>query len=736
MVLTAARMCGQPYRRRVSAVWRSREGEDEDHVHGQDRSDRRRPPELPGQCAPHAGGPRVRSCRRGRGRRCCSARRRTASARDRPPRRPTARHQWVRGREVAARGHRSDPSGRPDLEPRLRRLERSDRDQRGPRVHSEGRADRDRPGRDGGMSNSRRTWLSAVAVVLLGGICVTFMVLGSTGTHAIGIFASRGLYLSYLLLIGCGFAGTGLYAWNRRPGNRVGPLMTVAGCVWLVRGLEVSSDGRLFALGALAAPWAYAVLTHLLLAFPSGRLESWPPRLLATIAYVNVTALQLLAFLFTDTRATYAGCLRCPPNPVLVTASGTAVGMVVAAQGICALLVLFGLVVVLERRWRVATAGQRRSLTPVLVTGAMTLGFLAVSVIGVAPGATDIFILLTVTCFAFVPFAFLLGLLRSRFGEAEAVTLVVKKLGADSGRSALRDALAEALGDPFLRLAYWVPEIASYVDSDGSPVRLPEPDDGVIASLISHDGEPLAAVIHNASVAEDGNLIQTVSAAVELTLRNERLDAELRARVAELRASRARIVEASDEQRRRIERNLHDGAQQRLMALGIDMRLARDQVASNPAEAVELLDAALHELGEATAELRELARGIHPSVLTNRGLDAALQALAGRSPVPVVIVAPGHRFPSPIESAVYFVVAEALTNATRYASAREITVSILDRHGVVEVEVRDDGIGGANPEHGSGLRGIHDRIAALDGHLELASVGGEGTTLRVRLPCG
>jgi signal transduction histidine kinase len=418
-----------------------------------------------------------------------------------------------------------------------------------------------------------------------------------------------------------------------------------------------------------------------------------------------------------------------------VTASEMTVGVVVAAQGVCALVVLFGLVVVLARRWRVATAGQRRSLTPVLVTGAMTLGLLAISVVWVAPGATDVLVLLTLTCFAFVPFAFLLGLLRSRFGEAEAVTLVVKKLGAGPGRSALRDALAEALADPSLQLVYWVPEISSYADSDCRPVGLPEPEDGVLVSLISHDGEPLAAVMHKASVADDGNLIHTVSAAVELTLRNERLDAELRARVAELRASRARIVEAGDKQRRRIERNLHDGAQQRLMALGIDMRLARDQVASHPAAAVELLDAALHELGEATAELRELARGIHPSVLTNRGLPAALQALAGRSPVPVVIAAPGHRFPSPIESAVYFVVAEALTNATRYASAHEITVSILDRHGVVEVEVHDDGIGGADPEHGSGLRGLRDRIAALDGRLELASVGGEGTTLRVRLPC-
>jgi signal transduction histidine kinase len=584
------------------------------------------------------------------------------------------------------------------------------------------------------MSNLRRAWLAAVALVCAVGLVV--LVLGSAGTHAPGSFASRGLYLVYLLLIGYGFAGTGLYAWSRRPGNRVGPLMTAAGCAWLLRGLEVSANPVLFALGDVAGPWAFAVLIHLLLAFPSGRLGSWRLRLLAAIAYLNVTVLQVAGFLFTDTQAPYAGCVGCPRNPFLVTSSKTTVGVVSVAQSLGALVVLVGLVIVLVRRWSVATTGQRRSLTPVLVAGAMTLGFLTLTIAGIAPGASDSLTLLTFTCLALVPFAFLLGLLRSRFGEAEAVTLVVRRLSASTGRSGLRDALAEALGDPHLQLAYWVPEISSYADSDGRRIDLPKPNDTTFASLIGHDGEPLAAVLHDASLPEQGNLVQTIGAAVELTLRNERLDAALRARLTELRASRARIVEAADEQRRRIERNLHDGAQQRLMALGIDLRLAREQVVTNPAESLELLDTALHELSEATAELRELARGIHPSILTNRGLSAALQALAGRSPVPVDVVTPEHRLPPAIESAVYFVVSEALTNAARYASAHQVTVSVLDRAGVVEVEVHDDGVGGADPAQGSGLRGLRDRISALDGRLELASVSGQGTTLRVRLPCG
>ena len=183
--------------------------------------------------------------------------------------------------------------------------------------------------------------------------------------------------------------------------------------------------------------------------------------------------------------------------------------------------------------------------------------------------------------------------------------------------------------------------------------------------------------------------------------------------------------------------DLHDGAQQRLMALGINLRLVRDRIEHDSQEAVELVDASLQELREATAELRELARGIHPAVLTDRGLEAAIKGLAGRSPVPVEVVeTPGDRLPPSVESAVYFVVAEGLTNAARYARAQRVTVSVVRRNGQVEVEVSDDGVGGADPEQGSGLRGLHDRVAALDGRLDLASADDEGTTLRASLPCG
>ena len=260
---------------------------------------------------------------------------------------------------------------------------------------------------------------------------------------------------------------------------------------------------------------------------------------------------------------------------------------------------------------------------------------------------------------------------------------------------------------------------------------------GKIATIIEHEGRRVGAIVHDAELAEERDLVRAVGATAALTLENERLDAELRAHVDELRASRARIVTAGYAERQRLERDLHDGAQQRLMALGINLRLARDLVTSDAHEAVALLDTSLEELNEATRELRELARGIHPAVLTDRGLRAALNGLAGRSPVPVELVQTlDERLPSSVESAVYFVVAEALTNVARYAQARTVTVTVVRNNGHVDVRVSDDGVGGADPGRGSGLRGLSDRVAALDGRLDLTSYDGDGTTVTARIPCG
>ena len=203
----------------------------------------------------------------------------------------------------------------------------------------------------------------------------------------------------------------------------------------------------------------------------------------------------------------------------------------------------------------------------------------------------------------------------------------------------------------------------------------------------------------------------------------------------ELEQSRARIVKVGLAERRRLERDLHDGAQQRLVALRLQLRLARDQAGKDPAVAQQMMDGAMTELDEALEELRELARGIHPAVLADRGLDAAISALAARSPVLVGVDVATGRLPGPVESAAYFVVAEALTNAAKHAGAAEITVRISRHRDLLIVEVTDDGTGGADPARGSGLRGLADRVAAVDGRLTITSPPGGPTVIRAELPC-
>ena len=228
--------------------------------------------------------------------------------------------------------------------------------------------------------------------------------------------------------------------------------------------------------------------------------------------------------------------------------------------------------------------------------------------------------------------------------------------------------------------------------------------------------------------------MRAAGAAAALALENQRLEAELRARIEDLRASRARLVEAGDAERRRLERDLHDGAQSRLVALALKLKLARMKV-DGGSEAAALLDESSAELQASLDELRELARGIHPAVLTDHGLAAALRALAGRAPVPVSVTVEADDLPPAVETAVYFVVAEGLTNVAKYAGASSAAVTVMRRASRVAVEIADDGVGGADVASGSGLRGLADRVGALDGRISLESPPGAGTTLRAELPC-
>jgi signal transduction histidine kinase len=326
---------------------------------------------------------------------------------------------------------------------------------------------------------------------------------------------------------------------------------------------------------------------------------------------------------------------------------------------------------------------------------------------------------------------FLIGLLRSRLGVGPAIV----SLGAEAARGNVVDALKRALRDPSLEVVYWVPEYERYADRDGRAIELPT-SAGRATTLIDHeDGTHVAALVHDVSLREEPELLEAVTAAAGFALENERLHADLRARLEELRGSRARIIEASQTERQRLERDLHDGAQQRLVALSLELGLLEERFAGD-VDAKGALEQTRREVTESLRELRELAQGIHPAVVTGHGLAVALKTLAARAQVPVrLTVDLDGRLPERQEVAAYYVVAESLTNVAKYACASSAAVEVRQAEGRLVVEVVDDGVGGADTRGGSGLRGLADRVEALGGRLRIWSPVGGGTRVEADIPC-
>ena len=310
---------------------------------------------------------------------------------------------------------------------------------------------------------------------------------------------------------------------------------------------------------------------------------------------------------------------------------------------------------------------------------------------------------------------------------------VAQRAFSTAARGAVREALAESLGDRELTIAYWLPDRSVFVDEHVHPVELPDPESGRSWTVVENGGRRVAAVIHDAALEARPEVVHAAATGAVLALENEQLKADLRARLEELRLSRKRIVQASVDARRRIERDLHDGAQQQLVSLSLDLQLLKTRI--DDPETRQLVDATAEKLGDALAELRELARGIHPAILTERGLGPSLEALASRVPLPVDLdVRLEGRLSAAVEAAAYFLCAEALTNVARYAHAHVVRVSLRQEGGLLHVEVADDGTGGADPAAGSGLHGLEDRVAAVDGMLTIESPPGGGTTIAASIP--
>jgi PAS domain S-box-containing protein len=786
--------------------------------------------------------------------------------------------------------------------------------------------------------------------------------------------------IAVALAAGVMFVLAGLVALWRRPSNRTGVFLAATGYLWFLGALTAANDPWVFTFGWIVGGTAFVPLTALILVHPSGRFGSRFERAIPVAVAIAVTVPSFIGVLIDPTPAS-SDCSECPESALAVADLPRLAGTVAAIEIATALGLLAVLGALLIRRWRRASTALRRALLPVFVTGSATLASLfVVNIASELSGRLgDALAPLFLISLGLVPISFLIGLLRTRLARSSVGGVVV---ALETG-TPLRDALAEALGDPTLQISYRLAGSPRWVDAEGHFVPEPAPAPGRAQTTIERTGLPIAVLDYDAHLTDDPELIDGVAAAAGLSLHNERLTAGLRAqyafletitdtapsllvnvdtdgrilnqnqaavaaagaadedvvrgryfwdvfideserddviarfqaaapdfpateyentftnelgqervvywrsapvrdedgkvvsiiagglditerhrleaekerereflnaiannapsllclidaggRVADratniafertleydaadtgghvfweryvvpeeaaevsadvravvqgeaprehdnhwvtssgrrlliawtctplpridertlfllsgvdvtarkqyeegIRASRARIVQAGDDARRQLERNLHDGAQQRLVALSVALRLAESKLTQDPDGAAALLDGAREELAQALEELRELARGIHPAVLTDRGLGPALEALVGRAPIPVELSAPTEPLPAVVEAAAYYVVAEALTNVAKYGQAASAKVSVAAVNGMLTVTVADDGVGGAHPERGSGLRGLADRVEALEGNLAVESPQGVGTTVSAEIP--
>jgi signal transduction histidine kinase len=555
----------------------------------------------------------------------------------------------------------------------------------------------------------RRTIVVAAAALAAGVAFAWF-------TFASDLHGVRVLDVILVLVVGWSFIAAGLLAWELRPENRIGPAMVITGFLRFLAAMHLPpvADGHVLEVAYMAG------VIYVVLAFPRGYLENRLHRWLFGLAVFAVGPLDAARIIFGA-----------------VHESGIARALELALFGLGA-VVAAAAFVVLVRRWRRASSRLRFAIAPVLWVGAAS--FVAVFLMVTnhfleEPAGDAPHILLDIVT-ASIAFAFLVGIGRTRLARSAVADLVIE-LGNTPGPGELRAAMARALRDPSLDIVYWLPDSARYVDANGHPVELPGESDERSVTVVRREDHTIAALLHDPALHEDQQLVESVCAAAGLAMENERLQAELKAQLDELSASRTRIVEAAQAERRRIERDLHDGSQQRLVSVAMTLGLADSKLASNPVDAQTFLREARSGLSQALADLRELSSGIYPGILTERGLAPALDDLAARCPLPVdLAVSLPHRPPGQVETAAYFFVSEALTNAAKHAPSSNVHIRVEQADGQVAIQVSDDGMGDADPSRGSGLRGLRDRVEALGGHFTVTSPPGAGTVVEAAIPCG
>ena len=688
------------------------------------------------------------------------------------------------------------------------------------------------------MNLARRPWLYfGPAALVAGGIAVVLVLTSDHEPHP-AVATALGLFVSW------SFIFAGLIGWTRRPTNKTGMLMVAVGFGVVIGSLGEANYSVPYTLGALFGSLFIAMFIHLLLAYPSGELISRKARALVIAGYVTAFVAPLLDSMFPeqDTCKPHA----CPDNLVFVSHNHAAHWAQTALWTAASVALFVAAFALLVGRWRRATPALRRILRPVYLAGGLSVVLLAIGFI-VTPfsgfGGTLVSVALIVT-FTPVPFLFLAGLLGTTMARGAGLGAIFSGVPERASPGEVQEGLRRALRDDTAQVAYWYEEDRHYVDVDGNRFELPPDTPERVVTRLDYADEPVAAIVHDAALREEPELLDGIANAARIALERDKLLVEVRARAQryfallqampdlmfrisregsylsynapnprdliehdvvgktlwdrlpqdladrvltagraalaghpgvieyaldfeggtrhyegrfaasgdeeflmivreiterkqqqqELEASRQRIVAAGDDARRKLERNLHDGAQQRLVSISLSLRLAQGQLEKNPAAAQEVLEASREELARALEELRELARGIHPAVLTDRGLEAALESLASRAPLPVEIDGPHVSLPAPVEAAAYYVVSEALANVTKYAQASSVKVTVEQANGCALVEVADDGVGGADPRRGSGLRGLADRVASLNGKLAIDSPPGAGTRVRAEIP--
>lgn len=501
------------------------------------------------------------------------------------------------------------------------------------------------------------------------------------------------------LAVGWTFIGFGLAATTRWPDDRTGRLMAATGFTWFL-GNFTGVDSAALAWVATHAIFVYrGPLMHLVLAYPSGRLPGRVERSAAAAGYA--AAFIPPVWLNDATTVVLASLLMVVSARGYVRAVGTA------------------------RRTRLLSFRAAAGLGSVLIGGAVA------RLVG-GPSAQGPALLAYEVALCIIASGLFVAVVARSWERADVTDLVVELGEARSGT--LRGELSRALGDPSLEVAYWVADAGAFVNAEGRALALPDADPGRSVTIVRRGQEPVAAIVHDPAVLDDPGLVDAVSSAARLAASNARLQAELQRRVAELAASRRRILEAGDEERRRLEGRLREGAERRLESLADTLRRGS---LSAPGEATrERIARAEEQLDRTLEDMVQLARGLHPRGLAERGLGEALTAVAEGLPIPVSIEVTGERMPAGVEAVAYFVCSEALANVAKYASASAARVSVTRDGTRARVVVEDDGVGGADPAGGSGIRGLSDRVETLGGTFLLQSAPGRGTRLTAEIPLG